>query len=173
MTECNTDVMRFSRQGRRRVEADFGGGRLVSDAGLLTLREVDRATGLTASLAACLSDPRQPAKIEHEQSAMMAQRIHAIAAGYDDGNDHQTLRHDPRLQLCAGVDPVEGVRLASPATLSRLTNRVTRRDCVAMHEVLVDRFIASFDHVPKELILDFDATDDPLHGQQEGRSRMC
>jgi len=169
MTACNTGVMRFSRRGRRRVEADFNGGRLVSDAGLLTLREVDRATGLTASLAACLRDPRQPAKIEHEQSAMLAQRIHAIAAGYEDGNDHQALRHDPLLQLCAGVDPVEGETLASPATLSRLTNRVTRRDCVAMHEVLVDRFIASFDHVPEELVLDFDATDDPLHGEQEGR----
>jgi len=171
MTACNTGVMRFSRRGRRRVEADFNGGRLVSDAGLLTLREVDRRTGLTASLAACLSDPRQPAKIEHEQSAMLAQRIHAIAAGYEDGNDHQALRHDPLLQLCAGVDPVEGVTLASPATLSRLTNRVTRRDCVAMHEVLIDRFIPSFDHVPEELVLDFDATDDLLHGKQEGRPR--
>jgi len=172
MTECNRDAMRFTRQGRRRVEADFAGGRLVSDGGLLALREVDQQTRFTAALAECLSDPRQPAKIEHEQSAMLAQRIHAIAAGHEDGNDHHTLRDDPMLQLCAGVDPVEGAQLASPSTLSRLTNRITRRDCVAMHEVLVDQFIGSFDTSagpPRELILDFDATDDPVHGNQEGR----
>jgi hypothetical protein len=151
------------------VEADFAGGRLVSHGGLLAVREVDRQCGLSATLAEWLSDPREPAKIQHEQSTMLAQRIHAIAAGYEDGNDHQTLRHDPMLQLCAGVDPVEGARLASPSTLSRLTNRITRRDCVAMHEVLVDRFIASFKEAPAELVLDFDATDDPVHGKQEGR----
>jgi len=151
------------------VEADFGGGRLVSDGGLLAIREVDQRTRFTATLAACLSDPRQPAKIQHEQSTMLAQRIHAIAAGYEDDNDHQTLREDPMLQLCAGIDPVEGARLASPSTLSRLTNRITRRDCVAMHEVLVDQFIASFSEAPAELILDFDSTDDPVHGKQEAR----
>jgi len=172
MTECNRQSIRFTRQGRRRVEADFDGGRLVSDAGLLMIREVDRRSGLTASLADCLSDPRQPAKIRHDQPTMLAQRIHAIAAGYEDGNDHQALRHDPMLQLCAGLDPVEGATLASPSTLSRLEHRVTRRDCVAMHEVFVDHFITSFDTregPPKQLILDFDATDDPLHGKQEGR----
>jgi hypothetical protein len=151
------------------VEADFGGGRLVSNGGLLAIREVDQRTRFTATLAGCLGDPRQPAKIQHEQSTMLAQRIHAIAAGYEDANDHQTLREDPMLQLCAGIDPVEGARLASPSTLSRLTNRITRRDCVAMHEVLVDQFIASFSEAPAELILDFDATDDPVHGRQEGR----
>lgn len=164
--------MRFTREGRRRVEADVAGGRLVSDGGLLAVREVDRRTGLTARLAGCLSDPCQPAKVQHEQSSMLAQRIHAIAAGYEDDNDHHTLRHDPMLQLCAGVDPAAGVTLASPSTLSRLTNRITRRDCVAMHEALVDQFIASFDvsgGAPGELILDFDATDDPVHGKQEGR----
>ena len=169
MTQCNTDAMRFTGQGRRRVEADFAGGRLVSDAGLLTLREVDRRTGLTAALADGLSDPRQPAKIRHENATMLAQRICAIAAGYEDGNDHHTLRTDPMLQLCAGVDPVDGATLASPSTLCRLDNRITRRDCVAMHAVLVDRFIASMDQPPEQLILDFDATDDPVHGQQEGR----
>jgi len=169
MTECNTDAMRFTRQGRRRVEADFAGGRLVSDGGLLAIREVDQQTRFTATLAGCLSDPRQPAKIQHEQSTMLAQRIHAIAAGYEDGNDHHTLREDPMLQLCAGVDPVEGTRLASPSTLSRLTNRITRHDCVAMHEVMVDQFIGSFQQAPEQLILDFDATDDPVHGNQEGR----
>ena len=171
MTQCNTNVMRFAGQGRRRVEADFNGGRLVSDAGLLLLREIDLRIGLTTALAQCLSDPRDPAKIEHEQPVMLAQRVHAIAAGYEDGNDHHTLRHDPMLQLCAGVEPIEGASLASPSTLNRLENRITRRDCVRMHEVLIAQFIRSFagKAPPKELILDFDATDDPLHGEQEGR----
>jgi len=171
MTQCNTDVMQWERQGRRRIEADFNGGRLVSDGGLLLLREVDRQTGLTAALADCLSDPRDPAKIQHEQRTMLAQRIHAIAAGYEDGNDHLTLRSDPMLQLCAGVEPVEDATLASPSTISRLENRVTRADCVRMQEMLVDQFIASFagQKPPEELILDFDATDDPLHGEQEHR----
>jgi hypothetical protein len=161
--------MRWARQGRRRVEADFGGGRLSSEAGLLLLREVDRRTGLSAALAGCVGDPRQPAKIQHEQSQMFAQRIHAIAAGHEDLNDHQTLRTDPLLQLCAGVDPLTDRPLASSSTLCRLENRVRRSDCVRMHEVLIDQFIASHDRPPQQLILDFDATDNPLHGKQEGR----
>jgi len=163
--------MQLERQGRRRVEADFNGGRLVSDGGLLLLREIDRRIGLTTALADCLSDPRDPSKIEHEQRTMLAQRLCAIAAGYEDGNDHLTLRHDPTLQLCAGVDPVKDAKLASPATLSRLENRVTRADCVRMQETLVEQFIHSFagKTPPAELILDFDATDDRLHGEQEGR----
>jgi len=92
MTEGNTDVMRFARQGRRRVEADFNGGRLVSDAGLLLLRETDRQSGLSEALASGLSEGRQPGKIVHEPSTMLTPRVHAIAAGYEDLNDHQTLR---------------------------------------------------------------------------------
>lgn len=78
MTECNTHAIRFSRQGRRRVEADFGGGRTVSDGGLLAVREVDRRTGLPASLAACLSDPRQPATIQHDPSTMLANQFRLL-----------------------------------------------------------------------------------------------
>jgi len=173
MTDCNTDPIDLGRQGRRRIEADFNGGRLVSDGGLPLVRQVDQRVGLTAALSSAIGDPREPTKITHDQSAMLAQRVHAMAAGYEDLNDHLTLRHDPAVQLCAGVDPTPEAKLASPSTLCRLENRVTRRDGVAMHEVLVDRFIASHPEAcsggPAELILDFDATDDPLHGQQEGR----
>jgi len=169
MTECNTDTLTLGRQGRRKIKADFNGGRLISDSGLLLLRQVDQHIGLTDAMAGAIHDPRDATKIEHEQTAMLAQRVHAIAAGYEDLNDHHTLRCDPVLQLCANVEPTEGQTLASPATLCRLENRITRDDCVRLQQVLIDQFIASYKQAPTELILDFDATDDPLHGNQEGR----
>ena len=164
--------MRLSRLGARRVEADFAGGRLTSDAGLVLLREVDRRLGLTDAVSACLPDPRDPDLIEHAQSAMIAQRIFAIAAGHEDLNDHQTMRHDPALQLSSRVEPVEDRPLASPPTLCRLEQRATRAAMVKMHGVLVDQFIAAHEASegpPESIVLDFDATDDPIHGKQEGR----
>lgn len=172
MTHCSRDTMRLSGLGTRRVEADFAGGRLTSDAGLLLLREVARRTGLIDAISACMPDPRAPERIEHEQSAMIGQRIFAIAAGYEDLNDHETMRHDPALQLSVGVAPVQdhrGKPLASPPTLCRLEQRATRSAMVQMHSVLVDQFIAAHDQAPESIILDFDATDDPIHGRQEGR----
>jgi hypothetical protein len=100
---------------------------------------------------------------------MIAQRIVAIALGYEDLNDHQTLRGDPALQLAAGRVPDEELTLASPPTLCRLENRVERKTLIQIAQVLVDRFIASHPQLPEHLILDFDATDDPVHGHQEGR----
>lgn len=168
-TECNTEKLRFDKRGKRRVEADFQGGRLVSNGGLPLMRQVDRRLGLSDAMAGAIHDPRDPAKVQHEQRAMIAQRIHALAAGDEDLNDHHELRHDPAVQLSAEVDPVAGEALASPSTLCRLENRITRADCVRLSEGLVDQFIASFDEPPERLTLDFDATDDPLHGEQEGR----
>lgn len=167
MTECTTDGFTLGQHGRRTLRADFDGGQLVTDAGLLLLRQVDQRLGLTEALTQAIHDPRDPTKVTHGQQAMLAQRVHAIAAGWEDLNDHQALRHDPVLQLCADVAPQTS--LASPATLCRLENRVTRSDCVRLAEVLVDQFIARHASPPKELILDFDATDDLLHGKQEGR----
>lgn len=164
--------MRLSGQGRRLVEASFTGGRLTSDAGLLLLREVDKQMGLTAAVNRCLPDPRDPELIEHEQSAMIAQRVFGIAAGHEDLNDHQTMRHDPALQLAAGVEPLPDRPLASPPTLCRLERRVTRKALVKMQGVFVEQFIAAHEACggpPESIILDFDATDDPIHGQQEGR----
>ena len=100
---------------------------------------------------------------------MIAQRIVAIALGYEDLNDHQTLRADPALQLAAGRVPDEELTLASPPTLCRLENRIERKTLIRIAEVLVDQFIASHPQPPEHLILDFDATDDPVHGHQEGR----
>lgn len=169
MTECSTEALAFSGLRRRKLVVDFEGGRLTSDAGLLLLREVDRRLGLIDAISACLPDPRDPRYIVHEQRELLAQRIFGLAAGYEDLNDHQTLRDDPALQAAAGRLPDEDAPLASPATLCRLEQRVNRRALVRMSQLLVEIFLQSFDAPPEEIILDLDATDDPLHGQQEGR----
>ena len=169
MTDCNRQDLSFSSLGPKAVVADFHGGRLTTDAGILLLREVERRLGLFDALDAAIPDPRLPEAITHEQKALLAQRITAIAAGYEDLNDHLTLRHDPMLQLAAGHDPAPEEPLASPATLCRLENRVDRPTLVKIATVLVDQFIAAHPQPPEALILDFDATDDPVHGHQEGR----
>lgn len=151
------------------VVADFRGGRLTTDAGALLLREVERRLGLFQAIDRCIPDPRQPELIEHDQETLLAQRITAIALGYEDLNDHQTLRDDPTLQLVAGYDPSEAKPLASPPTLCRLENRIDRTALVQIAAVLVDQFLAAHPEPPAALILGFDATDDPIHGHQEGR----
>lgn len=165
MTECTTDGVGFARQGRRVVRAEFDGGTITSDAGGLLLREADRWLRLTERLAAGLSDPRDPARIEHEQVTMLRQRILGIAMGYEDVCDHDTLRHDPLMRLLGGVEE----SMASKSTLCRLENRVDHASMWRMAESLVDLFLESFAAPPQELILDFDASDDPVHGNQEGR----
>jgi hypothetical protein len=155
----------FSRLGRRRVEAGFDGGAITSDAGGLLLREADRALGLTRRLAACLTDPRDPARITHDLETMLRQRVFAIALGYEDLNDHATLRGDPLMQLLAE----RAGTLASAPTLCRWENAVDRASMWRLAEVLVEAFIASFQAPPGELVLDFDATDDLVHGKQEER----
>ena len=169
MTECNRESLTFSSLSRRKIVAGFDGGRLTSDAGGLLLREVDRRLGLTRSLADCITDPRDPAKIIHDVQTMLTQRIGGIALGYEDLNDHDTLRRDPVLQTLAERSPVEDLPLASPSTLCRFENRVNRQALVDMSAVFVEQFIASFKRPPRRLVLDFDATDDRVHGKQEGR----
>ena len=169
MTECNRESLTFSSLSRRKISADFDGGRLTSDAGGLLLREVDRKIGLTKTLAGCVADPRAPEKIVHDVQTLLAQRIHGIALGYEDLNDHDTLRSDPVMQTLAERVPDEESPLASPATLCRFGNRITRQCLARMSGVLVDQFIASFKRAPKELILDFNATDDRVHGDQKGK----
>jgi hypothetical protein len=169
MTDCSPEPLRFARAGSKAVVADFQGGTLTTDSGVLLLREVERRLGLFDALDRCIPDPRQPELITHEQRALLAQRVTALALGYEDLNDHQHLRDDPALQLAAGREPGEAEALASPATLCRLENRVDRRALARIATALVDQFIAAHREPPESLILDFDATDDPLHGQQEGR----
>jgi hypothetical protein len=169
MTDCNRESLHFSSLGPRAVVADFQGGRLTTDAGALLLREVADSIGLFDALDAAIPDPRNPVFVIHGQRTMIAQRVTAIALGYEDLNDHHDLRADPVLQVAAGRLPEEALARASPPTLCRLENRVTRKALVKVAEVLVDQFIAAHPTPPGHLILDFDATDDRVHGKQEGR----
>ena len=164
MPKCTPPEFLFPSFDRRKIEASFSGGDVTSDGGILLLREADRRLGLVEALSAVLPDPRHKVFIVHEQVDLLRQRIYGLAAGYEDLNDHDTLRHDPGWQTC--VD--RGNELASSPTLCRLEQRVDRKAAVAMHGVLVDQFIASFKEAPTELVLDFDATDDRVHGNQEG-----
>lgn len=166
MTDCYQGLLQFPSVKRRKVEAQFNGGEVTSDGGLLLLRQVDRRLGLTEKLAAVLPEARAVEKIEHEQKALLRQRIYSLCAGYEDLNDQLTLRHDVALQTAVEQDK----ELASASTLCRWENRAGRKAARAMHEVLLEQFIASFKEAPEELILDFDATDDRVHGSQEGRS---
>ena len=169
MSECNSNPIVFSSLGRRNVIADFTGGAITSDAGALLLREIDRNLGLIEKLDAVIPDPRNPALITHQQITLLRQRIFAIAMGYEDGNDHQHLRDDPLMQLLTERGINSDQPLASPPTLCRLENRVMRRTLADIAKVFVEVFIASHKEPPKELILDFDATDDPVHGNQVNR----
>ncbi len=165
VTDCNSLSFDFPACRKRRIEADFSGGDITSNGGVLLLRQADRLLGLTASVAGRLIDARQRGKVEHGFAAMLRQRVFALALGYEDVNDHAALRHDLALQTAAERDRA----LASPSTLSRFENTADRSSAWSIHEILVEAFIASHSEPPEELILDFDATDDAVHGKQEGR----
>jgi hypothetical protein len=169
MTECNREPLLFSSLDRQQIVADFDGGHLTSDGGGVLLREADRRVDLTQRLADCLTDPRDPAKVIHDQRTMLAQRIHGIALGYEDLNDHDTLRDDPLMAVLANRRPDPEHPLASSPTLCRLENRIDRKALARMAEVFVETFIGSHRRAPKQIVLDFDATDDRVHGTQEGR----
>jgi hypothetical protein len=131
----------------------------------LLLRQLERRLGLLQRAASVLSDPRDPERITHSVADMLKQRVFGLCQGYEDLNDHGELRRDVLLQTAVERD----TPLASAPTLCRLENRASRGAAWALHEVMVERFIASFKDAPSELVLDFDATDDPVHGRQEGR----
>jgi hypothetical protein len=189
-TECTAGQLVFQACGRRKVVAAFDGGHVTSDGGALLLREVDDRLGVTARLAECFTDYRDPELIEHELPCLLRQRVHGIALGYEDLNDHKELMRDPLLALVAGKEDIEGkdrVRaldkgkpLASSSTLNRLeltpedANHKSRYQKVAYHaeqieQLLADLFLDAHPEPPEGMVLDFDATDDPLHGNQEGR----
>jgi len=170
MTDCNKQPLLFSSLKNKKIQADFNGGSLTSDAGALLLREVDKHLGVIDAINKCIPDPRNQFFIAHRQRTMLAQRIFGIALGYEDLNDHQSLRDDPLLQIVTerGVTK-DDLPLASPPTLCRLENRIDRKSLADIAKVFVETFIASFTEQPKELLLDFDATDDPVHGNQEKR----
>ncbi len=149
----------------RKIEADFQGGAISSNAGLLLVRQMDRKLGLIRRVAQALPDKRRQKSCAHSQRDLIKQRVFGIAAGYEDLNDHDHLRNDILMQTVVDRDQA----LGSSPTLCRLENSQDRKAAVSIHEKIVDVFIESFKKAPGELILDFDATDDPIHGNQEGK----
>jgi hypothetical protein len=165
VTNCTSSTIGFPRSCGRVVEADFAGGDISSNGGALLLAAADRRLGLLSGLARRLDDGRQAGKVDHKLLPLLRQRVYAVALGHEDVNDHDGLRDDLALQTAVGCDR----RLASPSTVGRLDRAADRAWAWASHELLVARFIASFETAPAELVLDFDATDDAVHGRQEGR----
>ena len=150
------------------LRADFTGGALSSDFGPLLLRGVDRQIGLTERLAAAIHDKRHLSYIAHPLRDLLAQRIYQIASGYPDGNDANSLRHDPVFKLGIERLPLDTTQdLASAPTFSRLEHSVDRKDVYRLTTALVDQFIASYAEPPAAIVLDLDPSDDPTHGQQE------
>ena len=149
------------------VTLDFDGGRLSSDAGVVLLKDIDAQLGLTRNLAAVLSDPRDPRRINFTLEDLLKQRVFQIAAGYEDANDANTLRDDPIFKLLLDRLPETGSSLASQPTLSRFENRVSRPELYRMALELLHQFIASYTRAPKVIVLDVDDTEDPVHGGQE------
>jgi hypothetical protein len=179
-TECSAKPSEFARVDGRPVVADFDGGALTSDAGGLLLGAADRVIDLVGRLAGCFRDARDPRYIEHSVSTLIGQRVYGIALGYEDLVDHDELRHDPLMAVLAGkleawredCAPVAGKSTLNRLELSRDTptkyHKIAQNPG-AVERLLVDLFLEAHARAPKQIILDLDATDDPLHGEQEGR----
>jgi hypothetical protein len=188
--ECSSAQLEFHAFGSRDVVGRFDGGRITSDVGGLLLREVDQRLGMLHRLAGCFDDYRNPNSVEHSVHELVAQRVYGLALGYEDLNDHDALRSDSSLALLVGKRDLTGAArerardrgypLAGSSTLNRLelstpasaaADRYKRisTDPAALDRLLVDLFLESNEKAPREIWQDLDATDDPLHGHQEGR----
>jgi hypothetical protein len=179
-TECSADLFGFARVAGRDVVAGFDGCRMTSDAGALLLGATDRAVRLVERFAGCFKDTRAAEYVEHSVATLVGQRVYGLALGYEDLNDHDELRHDPMMAVLAGklearrkdCAPVAGKSTLNRLELSR--PEATRyhkisHDPAAIEGLFVDLFLEAHGQAPKQIILDLDATDDPLHGEQEGR----
>ena len=165
MTDCTPSKIDFPRCCGRSVEADFLGGDISSNGGAPLLGLADRRLGLLSGLSRRLSDPRQAGKVEHGLLPLLRQRVYGLALGYEDVNDHDALRDDLALQTAVDRD----APLASAPSLCRFENRAEPWWAWLIHQVLLEVFIHSFETPPEEIVLDIDATDDAVHGRQEGR----
>jgi hypothetical protein len=153
--------------GAKTVTLAFEGGRWSSDAGVILLKDIDAQLAFTRNLAAVLSDPRDPRRINFPLEDLLKQRVFQMAAGYEDANDANTLRDDPIFKLLLDRLPETGSSLASQPTLSRFENRVSRPELYRMALELLHQFIASYTSAPKVIVLDVEDTEDPVHGGQE------
>ena len=189
-TECNSSYLDFPMVGPRQVLADFDGGDISSDGGALLLRETERLTGIVRQFAACFTDHRNPDLVEHTAEELIAQRVYALALGYEDLNDHDDLRRDPLLATVVGkADPTgkarqrprdRGKALAGKSTLNRLElspagadadSRYKKIPCRTsdVERLFVALFLQAHARPPGRIVLDLDATDGPIHGRQLGR----
>ncbi len=180
-TECNADLLEFASVEKRQVVASFDGGTITSDAGALLLSATDRQIGLIERFAGCFVDSRRPELIEHSVKTLVGQRVFGLALGYEDLNDHDELRHDPIMAILAGkltahrsdCAPVAGKSTLNRLELSRPAPSRYHKisyNADAVEALFVDIFLdAHRGKAPGQIILDLDATDDPLHGHQEGR----
>jgi Transposase DDE domain group 1 len=178
--ECSAESFDFGTVEGRHVEAAFDGGLVTSDAGALLLGATDRAIRMMDRVALCFHDERRPEYIEHEVATLVGQRVFGIALGYEDLNDHDELRHDPMMAILAGklaarrgdCTPVAGKSTLNRLELSKLEptryHKISHNP-TAIKSLLVDLFLEVHERAPRQIILDLDATDDPLHGEQEGR----
>jgi hypothetical protein len=168
MDDCATSRMRFETPAKLALEAAFDGGRLTSDGGLSWLAEVDKELGVCEAMAKHIPEWRSR-RGRHSMLSLLKQRVYQIACGYEDQNDSNFLRSDPLLKLVCGVLPESGEDLASQPTICRMENAVTNRACYQMAKALAELYIAQRgkDGAPQKIVLDFDATDDPTHGDQE------
>src|SRR3954454_23645918 len=189
-TECNGKQYQFQDLGKRLIVGRFDGGKITSDAGALLLRELEAKRGLIGQFASCFVDYRDPQRIEHTVEQLVGQRIYGLTLGYEDLNDHDQLRQDPLLAVLVGkADPSgqdrlrkqdRGKALAGKSTLNRLELTPAEASAQARYKkVVVEEeavaeffgkvFLRAHQSVPERIILEFDATDDPIHGEQEGR----
>jgi hypothetical protein len=164
-TEC-LDQLTFSFYDTKEVVVNYKGGEITSDAGLVLLRQFDKYWGLTKEMNKCISDRRMQNLIDHEQLSMLRQRIYQIVAGYEDADDCDLLRNDPTIKLVANKVPLSDP-LASQPTVSRLENRISWEETERLNDLMVRWFIKTRNKKPKEIILDFDTTDDPAYGGQQ------
>ncbi len=190
MTECTQTSFTFANHARRQVVARFDGGAITSDGGSVLLRQIEQRTGIVRQFAACFRDHRQPAQVEHSVRELVAQRVYGLALGYEDLNDHDQLRADPLLALLSGKQDLAGAQRRRPqdrgnpgagkSTLNRLEltaaegGASSRYKKIALDTAAADRlltalYIQSQPRQPERIVLDLDATDDPLRGNQEGR----
>lgn len=167
MKKVTTEQLIFQGINSKKIQANFDGGTITSDAGVMWLREVDHQIGLTDALANAVCDNRDQRYVKQEMRTMISQRIYQISCGYEDGNDCDDLRVDPAFKMAVNRLPIEGDDLASQPTISRLENAVTRSDLYRISEVLIDQFINSYAKPPEIIVIDFDHTDNETHGHQQ------